>query len=476
MSALLHGAQDSARDSKKVSMSEPPSLRSRVLSTGLWIISGGAVSVGLRFVSSLVLTRLLQPELFGLMAAATTVVVGLAMLSDVGLTPAVVQSKKGNNPEFLNTAWIVQILRGAFLTLCGVAVALLLAAMQHFQLVPAASVYADQTLPPALAALSTGFLIGGFQSTKLLEASRHLSIGRITQIEIVTQLFGMACTLLGALMSRSAWALVAGALLVSITKTLATHAYLDGTSNRWSWNKRDFKDLLHFGKWIFVSSTFGFLANQGDRLLLGAILDATVFGVYVIAYQLFWTIESGVARMVGNISFPALSEVARDRPASLKSTLYKLHTFIGPMSYFQSGLLMVSGQVIVDLLYDNRYAQAGWMLQMLGVALLAAPFGTSASSLVSMGMPRLFSSIPIVRAVTLYVAAILGHMWFGVPGALWGVVISYLVPVPLILFFQIRHGLVDVSREVMLLVALPLGMAAGALFNFVVRQLFQWVP
>ena len=298
---------------------------------------------------------------------------------------------------------------------------------------------------------------------------------RVTQIEIATHILGVLCTISGALLSSSVWPLVVGAWCGTIAKTLLTHAYLEGNSNHWSWNNKDLLELVHFGKWFFLSSTFGFLAIQGDRLLLGGLLDPTLFGVYVIAYQLFWTLEAGITRLVGNISFPALSEVTRNRRASLKTSLYQLHVIIGPMAYFYSGLVIVSGQVVIDLLYDNRYTQAGWMLKILGFGLLAAPFGTSASTLISIGSPKLFSNLSIIRAVALYLGAASGFYLFDVQGAVWGVVISYLCPVPLVVFYQIQHKLFDGPKELMLILALPVGMGAGSLFNLVVRHFCPWV-
>ena len=76
----------------------------------------------IRFGSNLVMTRLLMPEAFGVMSIATTVMVGLAMFSDLGLRQFIVQSSRGNDPSYLNTAWAIQILRGALLWVVSVAV------------------------------------------------------------------------------------------------------------------------------------------------------------------------------------------------------------------------------------------------------------------------------------------------------------------------------------------------------------------
>ncbi len=61
------------------------------------------------------MARLLMPEIFGVMLIATTVSVVLHLLSDVGLRQNIVQSPRGDDPVFLNTAWTVQILRGVVL-------------------------------------------------------------------------------------------------------------------------------------------------------------------------------------------------------------------------------------------------------------------------------------------------------------------------------------------------------------------------
>ena len=63
------------------------------------------------------LTRLLFPEAFGLMALIQTFMIGLAMFSDLGIGPAIIQSDRGEDPDFLNTAWVMQILRGICLWL-----------------------------------------------------------------------------------------------------------------------------------------------------------------------------------------------------------------------------------------------------------------------------------------------------------------------------------------------------------------------
>jgi hypothetical protein len=63
----------------------------------------------------------------------------------------------------------------------------------HLGLAPKASVYSDPYLPYVIAAVSISAAIGGFQSTKFSEPSRHLSLGRVTQMQTAAQVIGLTC-------------------------------------------------------------------------------------------------------------------------------------------------------------------------------------------------------------------------------------------------------------------------------------------
>src|SRR5206468_8880982 len=102
--------------------------------------------------------------------------------------------------------------------------------------------------------------IAGFGSTKTAEASRNLALGRLMLIDIFGQIAALICMLGWTWVDRSIWALVAGSICWSLILTLLSHIWLPGTANRWQWDPSAFRDIFHFGKWIFVSSVFSFLA------------------------------------------------------------------------------------------------------------------------------------------------------------------------------------------------------------------------
>jgi O-antigen/teichoic acid export membrane protein len=443
------------------------SLKSRALNAGIWSLAGYGLSQIIRFGSALVMARWLTPEVFGVMEIAIVIMLGVAMFSDLGLVQNIIQSRRGEDPSFLNTAWTLQILRGALLSLIVVGIALGLHLTRGAGLVPVSSAYADPTLPFVIAALSLGPVINGFATTKVAQASRNLVLGRLTCIDLVAQVAGLCVRFAWAFLDRSIWALVAGILTYALFSVVLGHAWLPGSSNRWQWEKSALKELLHFGRWVFLSSILYFVVMNGDRLLLGGLIDAATLGTYAIAVSMVSAINLVIGQLVSRVGLPALSEVYR-QGRDLRQAYYKIHAVIAVIAYFSAGFLVVSSQALIAMLYDVRYTGAGWMLQIIAVGLLAAPLELGIQSCLALGKPQLLSLTLVIRLIALFILAPLGFSAFGLLGFLGGFVISQLSILPAIVTFNRRHDLFDVKREALLLPVIIVGAGAGKLFTLAV--------
>jgi O-antigen/teichoic acid export membrane protein len=442
-----------------------PSLRERVLRAGGWSLAGYVASQLVRFGTNLLMTRLLAPEMFGVMAIALMVMIGLALFSDLGLRQSVVQSRRGIEPAFLDTAWTVQILRGICIAACAALGAGLLALAVRSGLLPADSAYAAPELPLVIAVLGLGAILGGFESTKVHEAARRLELARITLIDLVSLVTGVASMIALAQVDRSVWVLVSGSLVTSLVRMLLTHTWLPGVRNQLRWERSAFREILGYGKWIFVSSIVGFVAASGDRILLGGLIDARLLGVYSIALLLFNAAEQTLGKVLGDVTFPALSEVARQRRKDLRRTVYRFHLPLAVFAYGSAGVLLVAAPSLVSVLYDPRYHDAGWILQILAAALVSVPARVHAICLLSLGQSRRHSLLAIAKLITLAVSLPIAFHLYGLPGAVWAVVLSHLSIMPLALFFAAREGFLAPSRELLPLPALPVGAAVGFLLS-----------
>ncbi len=249
-----------------------------------------AASQVIRLGSNLVLTRLLEPEVFGLMALVQSIVIGLHLFSDVGIGPSIVQSEKGENREFLNTAFTIQFFRGTSLWLICCAVAY-----------PTSIFYEDQRLLYIMPALGFASVVTGLQSTKFWVHQRRLDLGKLAAIDLASQVLSISLMLVLAWIHRSVWALVIANVVGDAIRTLLSHLYLSGMSDRFRFDRGSFRSLIRFGRWIFVSTVITFFVTQLDRLLLGKVTDFETLGMYSIAVVLASMPSHALGHLTGNV-------------------------------------------------------------------------------------------------------------------------------------------------------------------------------
>jgi O-antigen/teichoic acid export membrane protein len=440
----------------------PRTLRHRAFSAGRWVGAGQVAAYAIRLGSNLLLTRMLAPESFGLMAIVTVVSVILALLSDVGLHPCIVKSERGDDEDFLNTAWSIQIIRGGIIYACAVMVAGGILLANHLGLFPASSTYAEPILPALICVSSLSAILIGFQSTKLFSAFRRLDMRCIVRLEMTVQVVTTGAILALAWFLHSIWAVVLGGLVGSITHLALTHAWLPGRPNRLMWDKSALVELVGFGRWVLLSSTVGVLASNGDRLLLGGLVSAGLLGLYSIGLNLSTMAVSVISTILGTILLPALSEVARTAPERLRSTYLRVRKFSDGIFLASSGFLFAAAQSIVDLLYDHRYADAGTVLRILSLSPVVARYSIVKQVYLAIGEPKYNFRIGVIQVVTLYLTVPLAYAVYGFHGAIFAIALNDVFTLPLIFRLNAKHDLNDFRYEIAILLVWPLGWGLGA--------------
>ena len=443
-------------------------LRERLLGAARWTLLGHFAAQLLRFGSNLILTRLLAPDLFGVMSVGYTVFTGLGMVSDLGLSAVVARSRRGDESTFLNVVWVAQIGRGVLMTLGALGLSAALGLGAAMTLFPAHSVYADPRLPGLLAVVSLYGVVSGLESTKSLWARRNLSLAALTKIDLIAQVGTTAFILIWAWIDPSIWALGVGWVFGVALRTALTHWKLPGPGNRFEWDRSAFAEIIDFGKWALVSSPISFLLSSGDRLILGALLNAKDMGFYAIALLLITALQSVVLKITGQSVQPALSEVVRDKPHELRKTLYRIRLPLDVVCAVSAGALFVLGELVVKLLYDNRYQPAGWMLSVLALTLAMTQFNVFDQCLIALGRIKLLSALNFVRLFALYALVPLFYLAWGVKGAVVAVPCSALVNTILLLCLQAKLGLLNVKHELRTVPLFAAGLLVGWLCRVVV--------
>ncbi len=383
-------------------------LRAKALRGSGWTIAGFGASQVLRLGSNLILTRLLFPEAFGLMALAQVFLQGLGMLSDIGVGPSIVQNKRGDDPDFLATAWTMQVVRGfvLFLGMCVLAY-------------PVSLIYDEPLLFPILIWIGLTAIIQGFQSIGFATASRKMVLGRLTMIDLVAQGAGIGVMIAWAQVDRTVWALVAGGLCTALFRLGLGHVVLSSSANRFRFDRSAAGEIFRFGKWIFLATACTYFGGQGLRLVQGYLVPIDILGMISIAGMLAIAADQLSKRIGGAVLFPAFAHIHQHRPHALAGKLREARTklFIGTVPLF--AILILFGYDLVGWLYDDRYAAAGGFLVLsatgAAIASVRTPFGMV---LIATGDSFGHAVIMVVTACVRVGAVFVGFWYNGVVGML----------------------------------------------------------
>jgi O-antigen/teichoic acid export membrane protein len=366
----------------------------------------------LRLGANLILTRLLAPEAFGLMALINVFLLGLEMLSDIGVHAAIIHNKRGDDPEFLCTAWTIGVIRGV--VLCGVACLIAW---------PAAVFYSEPRLMLMMPVSGLIVLITGFQTTAMAQHNRHMNLERLTILQLAAQAINLLVMVLLAWQMRSVWALVIGGVAGAIVQVTLAHFLLPGIRHRFTLNRADVGEIVRFGKWLFFATAIGYLAGQAsDKLALGKLVDRETLGIYSMAFMLAQLPSSVVTVLIGRVLYPALAEASRQDCSRFGEKLRRARTAIWPPLMMLILSLGFFGPLTFRLLWDPRYHAAGWMLQlMLAVVWLDGLNCSLNAALLARGDS--FASA-VQNAISLIIGIpgmILGYTMFELPGLILGI-------------------------------------------------------
>jgi O-antigen/teichoic acid export membrane protein len=378
-------------------------------SGSVWTLVGYGSGQVLRLASNLILWRLLYAEAFGMMALVNVFMQGLAMFSDIGIGPSIVQHKRGDDPEYLNTAWTIQVIRGFCLCLF----AFILAA-------PVASFYKEPQLVALIPVAALGSVISGFNSTRLFTLTRKIALGRPTAVDLCSQLVALVTMVGWAWVHRSIWALVIGGIASNIVRLILSHTFLPGIRNHFRWDPTSARTLLRFGRWIFFSTLLTFVVMQSDRLIFGKMIPMALLGVYSIALTWATLPISVFDRVFSAVLFPLLSRLHHEG-TDFSAAYLKVRRPWLILGGWSVACLMSGGPTLICLLYDSRATSAGWIIQILAAGIWLLLLETAnGTALMALGQPKWVAAGNASKLVGMLVLIPLGYLRFGFPGAVVG--------------------------------------------------------
>ncbi len=340
---------------------EPDRSMTRSAVRGLsWSMVGALGQALLQLVSIVVLSRLLTAEEFGT-AVAATVVMGLAVvLGQLGIGPALVQSRTMSSAD-VATAFSVAAALGVVLA------GLLFVAAPVVN--PLVGLPADSWF---LRLLSVVLVLGGLGSVSLGLLQRHLRFRALVLVELSSYGIGyLGTTVVLASAGAGAAALVWGQVVQALMTAAGAYALVRHPVRPRPWGvmAASARRILGFGSAYSFSQLGNWVGLNGDNLVVTSTLGPAALGVYSRAYQLLVQPANLIGTVADKVLFPSLSRIQDDsdrlaRAYVLAGSLVALLTL--PVSV----LLLVLAPEVVAILLGPGWTAVVVPLQVFAVVLL----------------------------------------------------------------------------------------------------------
>lgn len=327
-------------------------LEKRAIKGAGFSISSQVINYGIQTVGTIILARLLSPELFGMVAMVEILSLLLQNFGFNGITEAVVQREDITHPQMSKLFWIymamIVALTGGFMAFSPLVVWF----------------FNEPQLKTITIVMALTILFGGLTTCHLSLLTRNMKFHVIAIIQILAAFLSTAAAIVMAIKGLGLWALVLRR--VSMQLFVAIFAW---TLCRWrpgglARNVR-VTPILRFAFKIYITYLIDYVRKSADKILIGKILGKTILGHYDRAYQLAGVLPNQLTASLSGVSLAALSRLRDDRDKYL-NLFAKSLSVIAFIAFPASVLLTLIGKNLIVLLLGGQWNEAGNIFSALG--------------------------------------------------------------------------------------------------------------
>lgn len=419
--------------------------------------------MAIRLVGTMVLTRLLDSSAFGIVAIMTSVSVMALMLSNLGHYAYIVREERADDPVFLDKIWSIRILTGMVqattIWLLAWPLTLFLGKPEVFWVICTAGLL---------------MFVGGFNSLTFATAARAGLVRRLTMMEGIAVVVQTCFAITLAALWQSYWAMIVAIVTTTLLREWSYYFVFPNAWRRWNFDLVEFRRLWAFGRFIAASSIIEIMISQADKLVLAKFFPIAVFGLYMLAVSLSEIPNSIIANYVGRIIYPIVAK-ARTRPAhEVADVIYATGQKLRVLYMIMCGGLAAGAPFVIELLYDNRYRDAAFFLQILAVGVVfKLPQLISAEYLIAIGKVRLHLFLNAIRLGALLTLGLLGFHFFGPTGVVLATVATQIVAYFYCIFVQWQSGHLRSKSELGYFALAVAGFAIGWPINALLLSLIR---
>lgn len=336
-------------------IAEPPQdISTSGVQATAWIALQNSVTNLASLVVFIVLSRLLLPKAFGLVAAASVVVLFFRILVDAGFSRRLIQ-RTDLSDDIVDTAFWSAFATGIVLTGAVLLAAPLVARMFH-----------EPGLTSIVRALSCVLLVASLDRTQSALLDRRMAFKVQAIRSTVAASISAGAAIGAAFAGLGVWSLVVQTISLEVVNLVLLWT-LSGWYPRFRYTVRQVPELLSFGVRYMGIQVMGYLNQNADNFLIGIFLGAVPLGYYVVAYRVLIVLNEIMIVTVNRVGLAAFSRLQGDE-AELRESAYSVAGLSATIALpVYAGLAVIAPEA-VHLVFGARWALSAPVMRILCIA------------------------------------------------------------------------------------------------------------
>ncbi len=333
-----------------------------------------------------ILSRLLTPEAFGLVALASIFTDFVEIFLDQGSSAAIVQRADVERGH-LDTAFWLSIVTGILLTVGSIAASGLIAAF-----------FNEPRLAPVLSWLSVSFILNALSTTQLAILQRKLAFKSLAARSLTATTVGGVVGISMAFAGFGVWSLVAQNLARGVAAAIVLWRASDWRPG-FHVSKKHYKELFTFGVSVVGNNVLNVVVRHADDFLIGYFLGPTLLGYYTIGYRLLLIIIRLVTEITNTVAFPTFSRL-QHQPERMRRAFYNVTQYTSLLAFpIFIGLAALAPE-LVPALFGEQWAPSIPVMQILAlIGILQSVLFFNGSVIRASGKPSWELGIMTLNAV-----------------------------------------------------------------------------
>ena len=362
------------------------SLRNRTIKGTFWSGIDNIVNVGVTFVVSIVLARLLSPDDYGLIGIIAIFTEVCMALVNGGFTTALIRKKDATDDDY-NTAFIVNFV---------VSVVLYIIIFLSSPFI--ASFFGRDELIDLTRVASFGLIIGAMSLVQQTRLTKLLDFKSLTKITITASVSSGIIGILMALYGLGVWALVGQQLINHVLRTI-----LLWIVNKWipnfHFSRKSFHELFGFGWKMMISSLIDTIWKELYQVVVGKFYSPATLGQYTRSKQFAKLFSTNLTQIVQRVTYPVLSNIQDDKERMVAAyrKIIKMSVFITIISLFFLGAI---SEPLIFCLIGPKWSEASTYLPLICIGGSLYPLhAINLNMLQVLGRSDLFLGLEVIKKI-----------------------------------------------------------------------------